>query len=568
MSPDSGKHWCNPYSLYHGTTPGVCDSSNWQADGDAPKCDAPDSSHPCTNAAYLDATHSSIIWKAMSLGTENWEWINYGNQDGQPYPSGVPLPFDPSVNTCFMQFSGGGRVACVPNGSIMDVSAWKYYTCPAITQTYRCAPSDPANWISTLSNATPTGYNTYSGGPFNGNQTLTNPYGILYVKEFGSYVTFGQGTDVSWAPSPVGPWTTVFRNLYYTSLIGVGNFLAPAPALGYYIISTNPPHIRITTVSNNYDGGMGSPVMALWDITLGSQSRGESFQESNLYQFIVGSGYQFSDGHVAGSFPRKGLVWSFDFQDHGALTNWPFFVDRANNSVVISPCTGSINAPICGTINAGQGTHLNAYGIETSDPGYNGHFNTFKSAIDIVSGGASTSISAPSAMLGNGSYSVVGVYRYQGDSPYRKVGIWSGGNATALNVLHGTLLLDHGVYHYTTSFTFVPNNWYFVVATVQAQAGGCGASCVPTARVWVGGATAPGVIADVNSGVSGGSTATPTVGAGPFLIGTNTTGDGQDSPLMTYATVMVYDRPLTQAEVGFMYQSMKTKMKQRGVTLQ
>jgi hypothetical protein len=37
---------------------------------------------------------------------------------------------------------------------------------------------------------------------------------------------------------------------------------------------------------------------------------------------------------------------------------------------------------------------------------------------------------------------------------------------------------------------------------------------------------------------------------------------------MSFATTMVYDRPLTQAEVQLMYESMKSKMKARGVTLQ
>src|SRR5260370_10985377 len=61
MSPDSGKHWCNPYTYANRVGGRGCDSSNWAADGDAPKCDAASSSTPCTNAAYLDSSHSSII---------------------------------------------------------------------------------------------------------------------------------------------------------------------------------------------------------------------------------------------------------------------------------------------------------------------------------------------------------------------------------------------------------------------------------------------------------------------------------------------------------------------------
>ena len=62
--------------------------------------------------------------------------------------------------------------------------------------------------------------------------------------------------------------------------------------------------------------------------------------------------------------------------------------------------------------------------------------------------------------------------------------------------------------------------------------------------------------------------ATPNVGAGPFVIGINTANTGRDSPVMSYATTMVYGRALTQAEVSFIYRSMKTKMSLRGVALQ
>jgi hypothetical protein len=37
---------------------------------------------------------------------------------------------------------------------------------------------------------------------------------------------------------------------------------------------------------------------------------------------------------------------------------------------------------------------------------------------------------------------------------------------------------------------------------------------------------------------------------------------------MSFATTMVYDRPLTFSEVQLMYQSMNAKMKARGITLQ
>jgi hypothetical protein len=188
-------------------------------------------------------------------------------------------------------------------------------------------------------------------------------------------------------------------------------------------------------------------------------------------------------------------------------------------------------------------------------------------------------------MLGNGSYSVVGVYRYQGVTSFRTGGIWSAGTASSsdntavsLGQLAGNLILDwNGYYspryHYVSSFTF-PNyaNWYFVAVTVQAQTG-CGTNCTPVGKIWVGGAVTQGLLTDVIAGVAyasanSPSTKTPNVSAGPFVIGINGTGDGSDSSNMSYATTLVYSRALTSPEVQTMYQSMKMKMAARGVTLQ
>src|SRR5450759_5718 len=197
MSPDSGKHWCNPYTWAHRSGSPGCDGSNWDANGDAPKCDASSGTTPCTNAAYLDSSHSSIMWKALPYGTENWSWINYGYQDGQTPPTGIEAVFDPANNTCFMLRPGDGSLACVPNASIIDISAWKYYTCPTITQNYRCPVSDPANWTSTFANRTPVVYLTSSSSTFNGIKTAVNAYSVFYLKEFGSYILTGQAVDLS-----------------------------------------------------------------------------------------------------------------------------------------------------------------------------------------------------------------------------------------------------------------------------------------------------------------------------------------------------------------------------------
>ncbi|MEO8596822.1 MAG: hypothetical protein ABI759_26115 [Candidatus Solibacter sp.] len=583
MSPDSGKHWCNPYTYFtHAGAPG-CDSSNWKADGDAPLCAAPTSTSSCTDPGFLDSAHSSMMWKNFTA--ETFVWVNYGNQDGKPYPAGIDDGCDPAEYTCFMYMSASGKLARVPNSSsILDISAWQYYTCPAMTMSYRCGGTDPASWTSDLANATPVMYQTFSGGPYNGVGGFSNPYVMTYLKEFKSYISFGQGTDVLWAPRIQGPWTVVYR--YMGGSIGVGNFLAASPAVGYNVIRTNPPHVQLTANSNSYLGGAGSPRFALFDLVLGRQQSGEAFQVTHTATNALGAGYQFTGGNIAGSFPRKGLVWSFDFSDLVGLAggeNWPYFLDRANYSVVLSPCSGGdYFAPVlCGTMNPGRGIALDSAGFSTTNYEYDAHLNTFRTD----SNGFTTLAGAPAAMLANGSYSVVGVYRYNSPTPFHKnAGIWAAGTggagdnaAVSFAQADGRIVMgwngnSNPRYQYSTNFTMTAGNWYFVAATVKAQTG-CGSNCTPTVSIWVGGATAPGALQDVNAGIAytaanSPTTKTPAVTAGPFVLGTTPTYRGQSTSGMSFASLMVYDRALTNTEVQFMYRSMRPKMAAKSVTLQ
>ena len=72
----------------------------------------------------------------MPYTAENWNWVNYGYQDGGTTPTGINDGCDPVTYTCFML--SDGSLARTPNASIMDISAW---TCilPQIKQNYRCA---------------------------------------------------------------------------------------------------------------------------------------------------------------------------------------------------------------------------------------------------------------------------------------------------------------------------------------------------------------------------------------------------------------------------------------------
>jgi hypothetical protein len=227
-SPDSGAHWCNPYTWAHRAGSPGCDSSNWQADGDAPKCDAPSAGAACTNTGYLDSSHSSLMWKALpSSAGETFQWVNYGYQDGQTSPAGINDGCDPAVYTCFMRQDG--TIARVPNAAILDISAWRYYTCPAIAQSYRCSGSDSSSWTATFADRTPV--------------MVTGYFNPMYIKEFKSYISTTWGdTQIyfSQAPTIQGPWS----ELTWSNVIR-GNFGVPSPALGYNVIGTTPPHIQL-----------------------------------------------------------------------------------------------------------------------------------------------------------------------------------------------------------------------------------------------------------------------------------------------------------------------------------
>jgi hypothetical protein len=178
-------------------------------------------------------------------------------------------------------------------------------------------------------------------------------------------------------------------------------------------------------------------------------------------------------------------------------------------------------------------------------------------------------------MQGNGSYSVVGVFRRDAGTAYNVVPFWlAGSTGPGATIALGyagadgsNLELGWGLYgdrwRYNSGFTLPAGNWYFIACTVQAN----GAN--PTAHMWMG---IGGALVDKLAGISrtetGGSsaTATPNVTAAPLRLGTDL-GSGQTANA-SYASLFVYGRPLSQAEVGLMYTTMKAKMAARGVTLQ
>ena len=598
VSGDGGKTWKNPYTVAH--------SGAASATGDAPKCGSASGSagNPCTDASYP----GSIMWQALPFQLSQWEAVQYG-QDGATPPAGINDGCDPAVYTCFMAGEQEATIARVLNTDLpaLDVTKYQYYTCPAITDVYRCPGSNPASWTSNFADRTPVALIDPAGNITSARAaSAVSFFNVAYIKEFKSYLMSGyhiygggvEGTIFWSAPAIQGPWTPVL-----SSKAVLPGFTAPLLALSS-TVSANPPHVKLTTGGDSHGvhTSQGAPIFAQWDLVPGRApmlQASEGPRYNNIDGAAINAGYIVSDSHATGTIPRTDLVWAFDFYDHGgdtAVVGMKGFHDIANGSAFLTICP---NSNACGFFNPGQGATLTATGAQLRN-GYQAKLltvmhetpQTMAIAATQPATGGLTPVNAPAAMQGNGSYSVIGVYRYEGPTEFgRPGGLWSTGAVSnsdntmiELNQTGGKLELDWGAtdkphYQYLSKFTF-PNytNWYFIAVTVQAQTS-CGSSCTPIAKIWVGGAVTPGVLTDVNAGVSytntpsfNAATKTPNVGAGPLNLGINAHGDtysgvGEET-IMTTATTMVYGRALEEAEVGLIYNTMKAKMSARGITLQ
>ena len=584
-SDDGGKTWRNPYTVAYG---GAADPN-----GDPPLCGAAagGSGNPCTDAKYSDAAHggahSTFMWKNVAGSSDNremreWWIVRYGQDGNYPAGAGVADGCDPTVYTCFFNGEAEGSLARVPNDSIMDVSAWRYYSCPAITDTYRCPGSDSSSWTSTYANRTKIikmrDY-SYTDAP-------------VYLKEFKAYLMvmywkspgFPDSTGFLTATSLYGPWMPVSVN---HSIEPSGVVLLGA---GYTVVSTNPPHIKVTMIGTDKRSPgiiMGAPLLTQWDLVLGRKSMLQN-SEGPRYDLtgmgVVNAGYIISDSHVAGSIPRRDIVWAFDLYDHGGnlaiSDNMNGFHDVANGSAFLFPCSNGCGWFYTGVLGqTNYGMTLGTEGPSTNYVGYNAHLSTVShdSPQTVASGLAINSSNPlaglspqniPAALQGNSSFTVAGVFRRNSGTTYYGT-FWTVGNGapgtswglqyTPSDGSHLQLGMgtsgDHWLYD--TAFTLPAGNWYFIACTVQAN----GATPIPHMWTGIGGALVDKIAGVARTASSGSpSTAAPNVAAAPFTTGADSNA--------SYGSLFVYSRALSQAEIGLMYNTVKAKMAVRGVTLQ
>jgi hypothetical protein len=466
----------------------------------------------------------------------------------------------------------------------LDVTKWQYYTCPAITDTYRCPGSQASSWTSTFANRTRVvnvGINNTRAG------SMASFFGVAYIKEFKSYVMTGwqklgsgNASVFLTAPSIQGPWTP------FSGSGVMPGFLSPSLALTA-TVSSNPPRVQLTTVRDEYTHVSDtSPYFDQWDLVPGKTPAlqgGESARYARLNGAAVNAGFIFSDSHAPGTIPRKGLQLAYDFYDHGGDTTaagFQGFHDLAGGGAFLAPCY-SDGAVYCGTFNAGHGLVLTSFGATLGD-GYTARMVTMLHdmpqtvAIGATQAqpGGTTPANAPSAMQGNGTFTVVGVFRYDSGS-FGQVPVWYTGDFAGSNTAvalsypsatGGPLELGWGGnsnrWRFNSGFTLTAGNWYFIACTVQAN------GATPVAHLWMG---SGGALVDRLAGVArastGGSpTQTPSVSAGPLYL--SYLADNSHVANASHAGLFFYNRVLSQAEAGLMYRTLKTKMALRGVTLQ
>ena len=544
-SADGGATWKNPYTVAHTGTA--------SATGDAPLCGSTGSGtgHPCVDATYT----GSIMW--AGIGAENWLFYQYG-QDGA-LPSNVTDQCNPTTYVCAILNDGTvGRVLRSDLPSL-DVTKWQYVSGVSTTGV--------ATFTATFANRAPTiTFGTVASDIARVQGILSGP---VYLAAFHSYLMTGYmytPNRVGFLTSlgPFGPW-----RLVGSVASGIG-FISPNLALSS-TVSTSPPRINLTTVDNSGPGPSGgSPEFAQWDIVLGMQPGGRGDAPAVL-QTGAGqqnSGWIFGSGEEPGTFSRRGLLWAFDFMDHGGITAsaYPFFHDVANGSTILYPCYSS-GPGICGGI-AG-GIALLANGVQTQN-GYGARFESNVS--DISFSAVAGNQNAPSAMQGNGTFTVAGVFRID-SSPYNAP-FWETGNPlgngsqavggqvnSAGNL--GVWWSNDNVYGYVTQGTYAPTvtNWYFMAHVLTAGTPN------PSTNLWVG---VGGALLDKLAGVSRASTGdspsqTAAVTATPLIVGNFGVSPSLNA---SYAALLVYDHAFSLQEAKVLYQVLKTKMAARGITVQ
>ena len=245
LSPDLGQHWCNPYHyMTHSGAPG-CDSSNWDANGDAP--------------SYTTGYSQSMLFQGTGLNTNPFAEI-YPLDFGQDGVKSTPPDSicDPAVNMCFHGTQQGNQLryfGYVPLASLMDRTAIKIYT--ASSAGTNC--NSPGSFSSYTSLASAT--SIQSSGDAN------KYFGTAYIPAFQSYLLAGYyqssgqfGSVFGDSLSVCGPVAQIVTNgvvsNYPMAGLNWGGFLTPMTYLGY--VANGDGTVTVWTAENTQPPYLGT----------------------------------------------------------------------------------------------------------------------------------------------------------------------------------------------------------------------------------------------------------------------------------------------------------------------
>ncbi len=387
-SPDGGAHWCNPYTYFNRSGGAGCDATNWSATGDAPKCDAASGTATCTNTAYLDGTHSSMMWKEPSPYNGSTGIMQQLHVFDFCQGNDCTLPFGPYL---YAITSNGNRatayLVCVSNsiGSVLDPAQYWYYVnsnytpASALSISGNCGAG--ANWTQTQASATPLWVKQPSTGngsiPFaNFGVTWRAPVWLCDGQSKCTFVMTSQLWDNAYAtnsyggqmwvetsPAPWGPWTPLhsiaagqghdFVNIMRETCAAQGNDSMHFKCLdlfdAYYWYSSNNYTIASITAATNPILTLSATMPGYWTGTTALNISGATGCWAAINgtaaagTAIIGNQYQIQlNGGTHDTSACTGGIGSPLFQAYHAETKAVAFYQPVE-LVVPAPAQGSAN---------------------------------------------------------------------------------------------------------------------------------------------------------------------------------------------------------------------------------
>ena len=570
-SPDGGSHWCNPYTYYHRAGGAGCDATNWDASGDAPLCAAAGgvATGACTDAAYTDATHSSMMWHepapynyTTGAMQEMYFFTFQQGNDGT-------LPFG---NYLYGYGSTGGRrknvLFRVPNniGAVLDASQYTWYTQANYSPTN---VGDGTTWTSTQTNATI----LWDAPSTDSTVPLINPgppRGTPWRVCAGTACTlmfqgvWGDATGFNpllvTMPAPWGPFTVTSKQPLSASNVTQKSFWNVMPWTATTVDSA-PFRVRAVSMwDSTGHAGPGSPYWQNYELTLAAPQLGAAL--------FGNGGARFTMGPSANSLSRNGLQYFFDFYDHAGDTtagvSATFDQARVLNgayqslqTAALTPCftAGTIG---CGFSNSGTGLASNGGAV-------NAYPNSRGWVLRNLTGGAGADI-APAMFAGDKPWTISMIFRFNSVGALTQ-NLLSVGNSAAPSSLimsqyNGQLFIlwynnNQSINWYVLSSGPIFSTGAWSMLTITKSPG------IPTTSnttIYLNGVKVSSVY---------GTNGTPTgfsLGAGPVTLGVAAT-DPNRGMTGTFANTTIYNRPLSATEVLRMYKVMKPQLARRGVSL-